>query len=139
MVEAGLNYIFQPHGLGHFMGLDVHDVGGYLNYHPGRPQAPGVNRLRTARTLRAGMVLTVEPGCYFVKPVSMYISAFNNSFFDIGLCFQLLDKAFSDPKMSKFLIPEAIERFKNFGGVRIEDDIIVTENGCEDMTIVPRT
>lgn len=63
--------VFQPHGLGHFLGLDVHDVGGYLAKDPPRPSEVGVNRLRTARTLQAGMVLTIEPGCYFVEHVSV--------------------------------------------------------------------
>lgn len=57
--------IFQPHGLGHLLGLDVHDVGGYLEGTPSRPAEPGLNRLRTARVLEKGMVLTIEPGCYF--------------------------------------------------------------------------
>ena len=77
--------IFLPHGLGHFMGCDAHDVGGYpevsrhkLYYytintiHQGveRPTAPGLKNLRTARTLREGMCITVEPGIYFVEAVS---------------------------------------------------------------------
>lgn len=70
MVTAGLGRIFQPHGLGHLLGLDVHDVGGYLSTQPARPNAPsGVEKLRTARILQPRMVLTIEPGCYFVDPV----------------------------------------------------------------------
>lgn len=72
MIVAGLGEVFQPHGLGHFLGLDVHDVGGYLPGHPTRSTKPGLRKLRTARTLRAGMVLTIEPGCYFVDCVSQY-------------------------------------------------------------------
>lgn len=69
-LKANLAATFQPHGLGHFMGLDVHDVGGYLEGHPNRPEKSGLKSLRTARILEAGMVLTVEPGCYFIDRVS---------------------------------------------------------------------
>lgn len=72
MYEAGLAAIFQPHGLGHHLGIDVHDVGGYLEGHPERPKHPGVSALRTARSLEVGMALTVEPGCYFIEPVTCY-------------------------------------------------------------------
>lgn len=74
MVAAGLGAVFQPHGLGHLLGLDVHDVGGYLSGHPSRPAAPrGAERLRTNRTLSPGMVLTIEPGCYFIDPVGVWL------------------------------------------------------------------
>lgn len=102
MIKAGLNYVFQPHGLGHLLGLDVHDVGGYLSHCPERPTQAGFKSLRFARALKAGMYVTIEPGCYFVKP--------------------LLEKALSDPEQSKFLVKENIQRFMNFGGVRIEDE-----------------
>ncbi|KAL0113543.1 hypothetical protein PUN28_012601 [Cardiocondyla obscurior] len=119
MIKAGLNAVFQPHGLGHLLGLDVHDVGGYLPGHPERPKAAGVNKLRTARTLLAGMFVTVEPGCYFID------------------C--LLDAALANPEQSKFFVPEQLQRFRGFGGVRIEDDVLITETGVENFTKVPRT
>lgn len=104
MIASGLNYVFQPHGLGHLLGLDVHDVGGYLPHCPEKPSQPGVNKLRFARDLKSGMYVTIEPGCYFVKP--------------------LLKAAFEDPKQSKFLVKEVIDRFWKFGGVRIEGNLL---------------
>ncbi|XP_011869675.1 PREDICTED: xaa-Pro dipeptidase isoform X2 [Vollenhovia emeryi] len=118
MIKAGLNEVFQPHGLGHLLGLDVHDVGGYIRGMPDRPTAPGLRKLRTARKLLAGMVITVEPGCYFVD------------------C--LLDAALANSDQSKFLVREQLERFRGFGGVRIEDDVLITETGVENLTHVPR-
>lgn len=76
MMDAGINAIFQPHGLGHFLGLDVHDVGGYLSDCPPRPDKPGLNKLRTARALKAGMVVTIEPGCYFIDWVKKLFNYF---------------------------------------------------------------
>ncbi|XP_045026318.1 xaa-Pro dipeptidase [Daphnia magna] len=119
MMKANLAATFQPHGLGHFMGLDVHDVGGYLEGHPARPEKAGLKSLRTARVLQPGMVLTVEPGCYFID--------------------KLLDQALEDQELSKFLIRDAVDEHRGFGGVRIEDDIVVTETGVEVMTEVPRS
>lgn len=72
MLDAGLNSIFQPHGMGHLLGLDVHDVGGYQLETPDKPEDNNANKLRMARYLKKGMVVTIEPGCYFIKPVSKF-------------------------------------------------------------------
>ena len=80
---------------------------------------PGLRSLRTARVLSAGMCLTIEPGCYFID--------------------FLIDRALTDPEISRFLVPDRINQFRGTGGVRIEDDILVTETGAELMSIVPRT
>jgi len=119
MMAHDVGFVFMPHGLGHFLGLDTHDVGGYSIGHPTRSTQKSFKKLRTARVLQEGMVITVEPGIYFI---------------DV-----LLDQALSNPDVAKFLVAEKISKFRKFGGVRIEDDIIVTATGCENMTIAPRT
>ncbi|XP_076387318.1 xaa-Pro dipeptidase isoform X2 [Megachile rotundata] len=119
MMKAGLNEVFQPHGLGHLMGLDVHDVGGYLPGYPERSTAPGLRKLRTGRILQPGMVLTIEPGCYFID--------------------SLLDAALKNSNQSKFIVTEVLKRFRGWGGVRIEDDVLITETGVRNLTDVPRT
>lgn len=67
MVEKRVCFYFMPHGLGHFIGLDTHDCGGYLDGYPERNPLPGLKNVRTARVLEEGMVITVEPGCYFIS------------------------------------------------------------------------
>ncbi|CAH1114709.1 unnamed protein product [Psylliodes chrysocephalus] len=119
MVDANLAAVFQPHGIGHLLGLDVHDVGGYLEGHPERLPTPGLKNLRTARKLEQNMIITIEPGCYFIDPI--------------------LDKALKDFNLSRFIVPNTLKRFRGFGGVRIEDDALVTENGMVSLTKVPRT
>jgi len=118
MMASNLGARFQPHGLGHFMGMDVHDVGGYLEGHPERHQLPGLRNLRTARVLQANMVLTIEPGCYFID--------------------YLLDEALADPVQSQFLVADRINEYRGFGGVRIEEDVAITETGTDLLSRVPR-
>lgn len=108
--------IFMPHGLGHLLGIDTHDVGGYPNGME-RSQEPGLRSLRCGRKLEAGMVITVEPGIYFNWPE--------------------LELALTDPAKSAFLVAEEINKYKDFGGIRIEDDILITETGNENLTTVP--
>ena len=69
MMSSNLGAVFMPHGLGHLLGIDTHDVGGYGYDFPPRPERDGANKLRTARVLEEGMVMTVEPGCYFNRYV----------------------------------------------------------------------
>ena len=95
----------------------MHDVGGFLAGAV-RQKGPGIEYLRTSRQLIAGMVLTVEPGCYFNDPI--------------------LDAALASEKQAKFIDAEVLKQFRGFGGVRLEDDVLVTEAGVENLTIVPR-
>ncbi|KAE8637453.1 hypothetical protein CSA_004486 [Cucumis sativus] len=117
MMAARLGAVFMPHGLGHFLGIDTHDPGGFLQG-LGRPEEPGLSSLRTVRDLKEGMVITVEPGCYFIDA--------------------LLDPALKNSKTSKFFNVEAVNKFRGSGGVRIESDLLVTANGCRNMTNCPR-
>ena len=120
LAVAGIGGVFFPHGLGHLIGCDTHDVGGYLTDAPPRPDGPGgVKKLRTARTLQAGMVLTNEPGCYFIEA--------------------LVKGALADPIKSAFLDPTVLTRFEGFGGVRLEDVVVVTSKGPVNLTTCPRT
>jgi len=118
MMKVRLGAVFMPHGLGHFMGKDVHDVGGYPEGVE-RINEPGLRSLRTARVLKEGMCLTIEPGVYFIN--------------------HLLNKALLDPSQSCFINRDMLSRFRGSGGARIEDDIVVTATGMELLTNVPRT
>lgn len=119
MMEANVGAVFMPHGLGHLIGLDTHDVGGYPpGGHP-RDTRPGYSNLRCGRDLVEGMAITVEPGIYFID--------------------HLLDEAFQDPNVARFLVAEEVKRFRGFGGVRLEDDVIVTKDGVRNLTSCPRT
>ena len=120
MLDARVCYYFMPHGLGHLMGLDVHDVGGYLSFTPPRSKELGLSSLRSARVLAKSTVITVEPGIYFNK--------------------YLLEKAFKEDKVAKYFVEDKVREYFDFGGVRIEDDVYVTETGCVNMTAkIPRT
>lgn len=118
MMKVRLGAVFMPHGLGHFLGCDVHDVHGYPEGCQRRTE-PGLRSLRTSRNLKENMVLTIEPGIYFIEPV--------------------IYQALQNPSQACFIVQEVVEQYYGFGGVRIEDDITVTETGCELMTDVPRT
>ncbi|MFO7845824.1 MAG: aminopeptidase P family protein [Balneolaceae bacterium] len=117
LMENDIFALFFPHGLGHFLGLDTHDVGGYPKGVE-RIDRPGIRFLRARRELQPGMVVTIEPGVYFIPA--------------------LLKKAFEDEEKSKFLNPAKLEAYFEFGGVRIEDNVIITEDGCENLTDVPK-
>uniref|UniRef100_W5LNZ3 Xaa-Pro dipeptidase n=1 Tax=Astyanax mexicanus TaxID=7994 RepID=W5LNZ3_ASTMX len=118
MLKVHLGSVFMPHGLGHLLGIDTHDVGGYPEGTE-RVDEPGLKSLRMGRVVLKGMVLTVEPGIYFINHV--------------------LDKALASQEQCGFINNDVLARFRGFGGVRIEDDIAVTEDGMELLTCVPRT
>lgn len=119
LMEKQIMQYFQPHGLGHLVGLDVHDVGAYLDNYPPRPTEKDCCNLRTARELAPNIYITVEPGCYF-----------NHA---------LLNKALGDPAVKSCLNEAMIKEYWNFGGVRIESDVMVTADGVVNFTCVPRT
>jgi len=114
-VQAGAHALFFPHGLGHMIGLDVHDMEdlgedlvGY-NETTKRIDQFGTKYLRLGRTLEEGFVLTVEPGIYFIP--------------------ELIDQWKAEGKHSDFLNFDKISEYKNFSGIRIEDNVLITGDG----------
>lgn len=116
-VRAGAHAMFLPHGLGHMMGMDVHDMEGLGQIHVGfdketRPILDqfGTNCLRMGRRLEKGFVLTDEPGIYFIP--------------------DLIDNWKASNHCAEYLNFDLLESYKDFGGIRIEDDILITDDGC---------
>jgi len=114
-VGTGVTRVFLPHGIGHLLGLEVHDVGGLMRSAEGgeieRPE--GHPYLRLTRVLEPGFVVTMEPGIYFIP--------------------QLLQAARADGR-GRHINWTRVEALAHFGGIRIEDDLAVTANGCENLT-----
>lgn len=115
-VAAGAHAMFLPHGLGHMMGMDVHDMEGLGQVYVGfddetRPSDQfGTNALRMGRRLEPGFVVTDEPGIYFIPA--------------------LIDSWRSQGLHKDFINYDLLETYKDFGGIRIEDDLLITEDGC---------
>jgi Xaa-Pro aminopeptidase/Xaa-Pro dipeptidase len=119
LVERGAHALFFPHGIGHLLGLDVHDMedlGDLAGYAPGRVRTRecGMQYLRLNRPLQAGMVVTIEPGFYQVPGV---------------LEDEACRSAFSD-----CINWDRLADFKDVRGIRIEDDVLVTSTGCQVLT-----
>lgn len=114
-VKLGAHAMFFPHGLGHMMGMDVHDMEGLGEDHVGydeetkRIQQFGTAYLRLGRKLEPGFVLTNEPGIYFIPA--------------------LVNMWKKENKFTDFINYSEVEKYLDFGGIRLEDDILVTENG----------
>ncbi len=116
-VRAGAHAMFMPHGLGHMMGMDVHDMEGLGQTYVGfdeevRPNLEqfGTNCLRCGRRLQEGFVMTDEPGIYFIPA--------------------LIDDWKAKGHCKDFLNFDMLETYKDFGGIRLEDDILITKDGC---------
>jgi Xaa-Pro dipeptidase len=114
-VATGVSSVFLPHGLGHLLGLQVHDAGGLLRSPEGGeiPRPPGHPYLRLTRVLEEGFVVTMEPGIYFIE--------------------SLLDEARADSRAGR-INWSRVEQLRKFGGIRIEDDLAVTATGAENLT-----
>ncbi len=114
-VHLGAHALFFPHGIGHMLGLDVHDLEGLGEENVGydadikRSTQFGTAYLRLGKPLKEGFVITIEPGIYFIPA--------------------LIDMWKSEKKFAEFIQYDEVEKFRNFGGIRIEDDVLVTSGG----------
>ena len=116
-VRAGAHAMFLPHGLGHMMGMDVHDMEGLGQIYVGfddetRPNLEqfGTNCLRMGRRLEPGFVVTDEPGIYFIPA--------------------LIDEWKANGHCKEFINFDLLDTYRDFGGIRIEDDLLITADGC---------
>ncbi|NQT27351.1 M24 family metallopeptidase [candidate division KSB1 bacterium] len=124
-VAQGAHALFIPHGLGHMMGLDVHDMENlgevYVGY-DGQPKSTqfGLKSLRLSRTLEPGFVHTIEPGIYFIP--------------------ELIDMWKTENKFTDFINYDRVETYKDFGGIRNEEDFVITKSGARMLgKPIPKT
>ena len=113
--DSGITRTFLPHGLGHLLGLQTHDVGGHLAGPAGATNPPpaGYETLRLTREIQCDQVFTVEPGVYFIP--------------------QLLD-ALREQQHGKLVKWKVVDALRGYGGIRIEDNVLVTPTGIENFT-----
>ncbi|MBL8856981.1 MAG: Xaa-Pro dipeptidase [Planctomycetes bacterium] len=114
-VQMGLTQPFFPHGLGHFLGLQVHDVSGHQSAPEGGTNTPPKQYpfLRTTRVIEEGQVFTIEPGVYFIE---------------------MLLRPHRNGKLKDSFVWSTIDRLASHGGIRIEDNVLVTREGHRNLT-----
>jgi Xaa-Pro aminopeptidase len=118
-LEAGAPALFMPHGLGHALGLDVHDMENlgetFVGYDDEikRDTRFGYSSLRFGKRLEPGHVITVEPGIYFIP--------------------QLIEKWKAEKINTEFINFDKLKDYYSFGGIRLEDDIVITPDGCRQI------
>ncbi|KAL8999389.1 MAG: hypothetical protein Q9188_005893 [Gyalolechia gomerana] len=115
LMKERLGVAFFPHGLGHYLGMDTHDTGGNPNY---EDKDIIFRYLRIRGEIPEGGVVTVEPGVYF--------------------CRFIIEPYLKDERTKKYIDEKVLERYWAVGGVRIEDDVLVTEDGYETLTTAPK-
>ena len=125
-VAAGAHALFFPHGLGHMLGLDVHDMEGlgenFVGYDDSvkRSDQFGLAYLRLAKKLKPGFVFTIEPGIYFIPA--------------------LIELWRSEKKHVEFINYDKLDAYLDFGGIRVEDDVLVTEDSYQVLgKPIPKT
>jgi Xaa-Pro dipeptidase len=115
-LDNGVARLFFPHGIGHMLGLQVHDVGGFMEDESGTTSLPRPKQdpaLRLTRLLEPGFVVTMEPGLYFIEA--------------------RLAPARSGPLAAQ-IDWSRVAALQPFGGIRIEDDLAITAEGCDNLT-----
>lgn len=115
ILEKRTSVAFFPHGLGHYLGMDTHDTGGHANY---ADKDSMFRYLRVRGKLRAGSIITVEPGIYF--------------------CNFIIEPYLQDEQHARFIDEKVLEKYWDVGGVRIEDDILITKDGYINLTDTPK-
>ncbi|OJD16437.1 hypothetical protein AJ78_03378 [Emergomyces pasteurianus Ep9510] len=115
LFDKGISVAFFPHGLGHYLGMDTHDTGGNPNYEDTDPK---FKYLRLRGVLACGSIVTVEPGIYF--------------------CRFIIDPYLASPDLAKYIDASVLGRYWSVGGVRIEDNVVVTQNGYDNLTTTPK-
>ena len=115
VVQRRISSTFLPHGVGHYLGLQVHDVGGFMADRSGKtiPKPEGHPYLRLTRVVEPGHVFTIEPGLYFIDSLLGELRQSENA---------------------KFVNWDKVDAFRKYGGIRIEDNVLVTETGRENLT-----
>lgn len=115
IVEKKISSAFFPHGVGHLLGLQVHDVGGFQADPQGTtiPKPEGHPYLRLTRSVEPSQAFTIEPGLYFIEPLLSELEKSDNA---------------------KHVNWKKVDAFRKYGGIRIEDDVVVTDNGHENLT-----
>lgn len=113
-LAAGAHALFMPHGIGHMLGLDAHDMENYgddVGYAPGtkRSEQFGLNALRLHKKLEPGFVITIEPGCYFIP--------------------ELIDRWTNKKHLDNYICYDELQKYRDFRGIRIEDDVLITQSG----------
>ncbi|KAG9244646.1 putative Xaa-Pro aminopeptidase pepP [Calycina marina] len=111
ILKARTSVAFFPHGLGHYLGMDTHDTGGHPDY---EDKDTMFRYLRVRGKLPAGSIITVEPGIYF--------------------CRFIIEPYLKDPAHSKFINVDVLDKYWEVGGVRIEDNVLITDDGHENLT-----